>query len=173
MGASQVITVPELIDKLKHIIVSKESCILTMLTDSRRSVLMRFSDGILTSARCRSWEIAFTIEALIEAKTVKLTVTSARAEDKPEVMHGEDFLNMINPGDTPIDLVSGHDTRQAPETFPEQIETEPAREPTANNKVSDQPAHDETVAEEQTAEVEKSEQDVVMDREVAARTNYF
>ena len=66
MGASQVVTVPELIDKLKHIILAKESCIITMLTDTRRSVLMRFSDGVLTSARCRSWEIAFTIEALLE-----------------------------------------------------------------------------------------------------------
>lgn len=99
MATNQFAPKSELFSQLRSIFNQKQSGMLTLLTDAKKSVLMRFSHGELTSARCRSWEITNTIEALLEAETVKFSYISNRnGEDKPPLMAANDFMLMIDPG---------------------------------------------------------------------------
>ncbi|MGB1310813.1 MAG: hypothetical protein ACPG47_06350, partial [Leucothrix sp.] len=89
MSANQFVHKSVLFEELRTIFLEKNSAMLTLLTETKKSVLMRFSDGRLTSARCRSWEVENTIEALVEAESVKYSLMKSSAQDKPTLMEAE------------------------------------------------------------------------------------
>lgn len=106
MSASQFVPKSVLFEELRTIFLEKNSAMLSLLTETKRSVLMRFSNGRLTSARCRSWEIENTIEALAETETVKYSlILSSVQEDKPTLMEAEAFWGMINPLGGPLETM--------------------------------------------------------------------
>jgi len=105
MSASQFVPKSELFEELRTIFLEKNSAMLTLLTETKKSVLMRFSDGRLTSARCRSWEIEDTIEALAETETVKYSLMLSSAQNKPTLMDAEAFWGMVNPLGGPLETM--------------------------------------------------------------------
>jgi len=105
MSASQFVPKSVLFEELRTIFLEKNSAMLTLLTETKKSVLMRFSDGRLTSARCRSWEIENTIEALAETETVKYSLMNSSAQDKPTLMEAEAFWGMVNPLGGPLETM--------------------------------------------------------------------
>ena len=98
MATDNFVPKSELFAQLRSIFTNKESGMLTLLTESKKSVLMRFSNGELTSARCRHWEVEHTITALLEADNVKYSYMASASEDKDPLMAAEDFMMMIDPG---------------------------------------------------------------------------
>ncbi|MFT5113559.1 MAG: hypothetical protein ACI8P9_002890 [Parasphingorhabdus sp.] len=89
-----------LFDQLSQIHGNRETGFLTILTDSKRSVLLRFHGGRLTHCNCRSKEISEAIQVLMECELVKFTYVPGAVENRPEIMPTENFLQLINPGGT-------------------------------------------------------------------------
>ena len=154
MSASQFVPKSVLFEELRTIFLEKNSAMLTLLTDTKKSVLMRFSDGRLTSARCRSWEVENTIEALAETETVKYSIMLSGTQDKPTLMEAGDFWGMINPLGGPLETMV-----RMPDRPPEVIE------PQVNidgNLI--QPAAEEVIEEEGPMAIDKAQ---------AAKMNFF
>lgn len=105
MTASQFQEKAELLKRIQRVFSREESGMLTVLTDTNRSVMMRFSSGELTSARCRSWDVKNTIDAILEAKTFKYTFTGGLVEDKAPLMSAQDFMDAISVGEEPLEMV--------------------------------------------------------------------
>lgn len=105
MSATQFVPKSVLFDELRTIFLERNSAMLTLLTETKKSVLLRFSDGRLTSARCRSWEIENTIEALVETDSVKYSLIKSSAQDKPTLMEADDFWGMVNPLGGPLETM--------------------------------------------------------------------
>ena len=155
MAKNQLVPKSELFNQFRFIFMQKESGMLTLLTDTKKSVMMRFSDGQLTSARCRSWDIENTIEALLEAESVKFSYTRSRGEDKPMLMALEDFMMLVDPGGSGL-LVDGDSAELEHESV-----IEVAIESVLRPAVESEPVN-----------VEK-EKDFEVDKVTAARMNYF
>ncbi len=113
MAQSQFVPKVKLFEQLSEIIEQQETGFLTILTDSNRSVLLRFSQGKLTRLHCRSKEAGEAIQVLAESVLVKYTYASAPEDDEPELMPAASFLQLIDPGGStaaaghPVPLVSG------------------------------------------------------------------
>jgi len=98
MASSQFVPKAKLFQQLGEITRNQETGFLTILTDSNRSVLLRFSQGRLTRLHCRSKEAGEAIQVLAECVLVKYTYASAPEDDEPELMPTESFLQLIDPG---------------------------------------------------------------------------
>lgn len=96
--ASQFVPKTRLFEQLGEIIEQQETGFLTILTDTNRSVLLRFSDGKLTRLHCRSKEAGEAIQVLAESAMVKYTYASAPEDTEPELMPADSFLQLIDPG---------------------------------------------------------------------------
>jgi len=152
MATSDFVPKSELFDRLRTIFNNKESGMLTLLTDSKQSILMRFSDGELTSARCRSWELENTITALLETEMLKFSYMSSSGEDKPPMVVPNDFMMMIDPG--------GPGLEEGIEE-PEVVEEEPVESPA------------ESQAQTETSAEEAEEEGKHVDRAIAAKMNFI
>lgn len=149
MTTNQFVSKSQLFERLSEIFAYEESGMLTLLTDSRKSILMRFSEGKLTSARCRSWEIEYTIAALLEAETIKYSYTSSLVEDKPALLPASEFLSRI-----------GFTGAELPIEEEEVVTLEPVEEvPEVISEASDIGNEDQDGKE--------------VDRAIAAKMNYF
>jgi hypothetical protein len=98
MASSQFVPKVKLFQQLGEIVRNQETGFLTILTDSNRSVLLRFSHGRLTRLHCRSKEAGEAIQVLAESSMVKFTYATAPEDDEPELMPAESFLQLIDPG---------------------------------------------------------------------------
>ena len=98
IAQSQFVPKVKLIEQLGEIISNHETGFLTILTDSNRSVLLRFSQGKLTRLHCRSKEAGEAIQVLAESSLVKYTYASAPEDSEPELMPADSFLQLIDPG---------------------------------------------------------------------------
>ena len=96
--ASQFVSKARLLEQLREIIDTQETGFLTILTDTNRSVLLRFSEGRLTRLHCRSKEAGEAIQVLAESAMVKFTYASAPEDTEPELMPAASFLQLIDPG---------------------------------------------------------------------------
>ena len=96
--ASQFVSKSKLIEQLREIIDTQETGFLTILTDTNRSVLLRFSEGRLTRLHCRSKEAGEAIQVLAESAMVKFTYASAPEDTEAELMPAASFLQLIDPG---------------------------------------------------------------------------
>jgi hypothetical protein len=72
--------------------------LLTILTESNRSIFLRFSEGKLTRLHCRSGEAGEAIQMLAESAMVKYTYASAPIDEELEFMPADSFLQLIDPG---------------------------------------------------------------------------
>jgi len=107
MAQSQFVPKSKLFDQLSEIVSQRETGFLTILTDTNRSVLLRFSQGKLTRLHCRSKEAGEAIHVLAECSMVKFSYASAPVDNEPELMPAKIFLQLINPGDAidePVDF---------------------------------------------------------------------
>ncbi len=109
MAQSQFVSKSKLFDQLSEIVSQRETGFLTILTDTNRSVLLRFSLGKLTRLHCRSKEAGEAINVLAECNLVKFSYAVAPVDNEPELMPANIFLQLINPGgdiDEPMDSLS-------------------------------------------------------------------
>lgn len=98
MAQSQFVPKVKLFAQLNQIIDQHETGLLTILTDSDRSIFLRFSQGKLTRLHCRSGEAGEAIQMLAESAMVKYSYASAPEDSEPELMPADSFLQLIDPG---------------------------------------------------------------------------
>jgi len=98
MAQPQFVAKAQLAEQVTAIVQNQESGFLTILTDTNRSVLLRFSLGKLTRLHCRSKEAGDAIQVLVECRQVKYTYVTAPRDDQPELMPASSFLQLINLG---------------------------------------------------------------------------
>jgi hypothetical protein len=98
MAQSQFVPREKLFAQLKEIIKQQGTGLLTILTDSERSVFLRFSQGRLTRLHCRSGEAGEAIQMLAESVMVKYSYTAAPEDSEAELMPTDSFLQLIDPG---------------------------------------------------------------------------
>ena len=101
MAPSQFVPRAKLFIQLQEIISLQESGLLTILTDTNRSVFLRFSQGTLTRVHCRSGEAGEAIQMLAESVMVKYSYAAAPVDDEAELMPADSFLQLIDPGGNP------------------------------------------------------------------------
>lgn len=98
MAQPQFVDKAQLFAQLTDIVENQETGFLTILTDTNRSVLLRFSRGKLTRLHSRSKEAGDAIQVLAESTMVKYTYVDAPEDDEPELMPATSFLQLIDPG---------------------------------------------------------------------------
>jgi hypothetical protein len=98
MVAGQFVPKELLFRQIRQIVGQRETGFLTILTDTKRSVLLRFSAGKLTHSHCRTKDVADAISVLTECALVKFTYAAAQVENRPEIMPTDTFLQLIDPG---------------------------------------------------------------------------
>ncbi len=95
---AQFVPKSKLIEQLSQITSNGETGLLTILTESNRSIFLRFSGGQLTRLHCRSGEAGEAIQMLAESSMVKFTYASAPEDDQAELMPADSFMQLIDPG---------------------------------------------------------------------------
>ena len=103
MAQPQFVDKAQLFAQLVDIVDNQETGFLTILTDTNRSVLLRFSQGKLTRLHCRSKEAGDAIQVLAESAMVKYTYVAAPEDNEPELMPTSSFLQLIDPGNSAAD----------------------------------------------------------------------
>ena len=98
MAQSQFVPKAQLFRQLNEIIARQATGLLTILTESNRSIFLRFSRGRLTRLYCRSGEAGEAIQMLAEGRMVKFSYASAPEDDEPEFMPTDSFMQLIDPG---------------------------------------------------------------------------
>ncbi|MGD2171042.1 MAG: hypothetical protein PVI79_08390 [Gammaproteobacteria bacterium] len=98
MAQSQFVPKAQLFNQLKQIISTRDTGLLTILTESNRSIFLRFSRGKLTRLYCRSGEAGEAIQMLAEGSLVKFTYANAPEDEEPEFMPTDSFMQLIDPG---------------------------------------------------------------------------
>ena len=98
MAQSQFVPKSQLFRQLNEIIDRQATGLLTILTESNRSIFLRFSRGRLTRLYCRSGEAGEAIQMLAEGRMVKFTYATAPEDDEPEFMPTDSFMQLIDPG---------------------------------------------------------------------------
>ena len=117
MAQSHFVPKAQLFAQLNEIIATRDTGLLTILTESNRSIFLRFSQGKLTRLYCRSGEAGEAIQMLAEGSMVKFTYANAPEDDQPEFMPTDSFMQLIDPGggssdsEQPAPIMSGVDRR--------------------------------------------------------------
>ena len=117
MAADDFKTKSELIEQLLKVVDKQATGYFTVLTENRRSVLLRFSHGQLTRLHSRSNEPGEAIQILADADLVKFSFATAPEDDHGEFMPAQSFIDLIAPGgvdQTEVDnTASGGDVTRA------------------------------------------------------------
>ena len=147
MAGGQWVPKSALIDQIRRTMIDGESGAFTILTDQKRSIMFRFSEGKLIHSHCRSRDVNEAITALNECNELKFRHSSIQPKDQPEIIAAEAFLQAVAPNEfvqTPL---------VEPKTRPlvEKKETPVAPDEAFNQRVAEldnQPAEDAVASEE-------------------------
>lgn len=130
MATTQFVSKIQLIELIKKVIDEQDTGLISILTDSNRSVLLKFSEGKLIHSYCRTRDVGEVIQVINEAFSVKFSMVPIPLEAGFEVMPGPVFLQLLEAGvsdDTPTSPTSP--TRQsASAKAPKTIEVESAKD---------------------------------------------
>ena len=161
MATNDFVPKSELFAQLRSVFNNKESGMITVLTETKKSVLMRFSEGELTSARCRNWDVEHTISALLETDRVKYSYMSSAGEDKDALIAASDFMMMIDPGGSGLESEEVLSAKSAADNETESVIPAEVEKKAAEDKAAEAAQED----------IEQAGKDI--DRAIAAKMNYF
>lgn len=95
MAKTQFISKKRLISVIRKIADSKGTGLVSILTDTQRAVLLKFSRGKLIHCYSRSRDIAVVLQVLNETNFVKFSYTTVPAENLPELMSIDTFTEIL------------------------------------------------------------------------------
>jgi hypothetical protein len=98
MADPQFVAKDHLVVLIKDVIQKKETGLLSILTDTKRSVLLKFSDGILIHSYCRTRDIGDVVQVINESSLVKFNLVQIPPESGIEVMPGDVLLQLLSAG---------------------------------------------------------------------------
>ncbi len=97
MAGGQWVPKKTLIDQIRRIMINGESGAFTILTDEKRSIMFRFSEGKLIHSHCRSRDVNEAITALVACSELKFSHSSTQPKEQAEIIAAETFLQAIAP----------------------------------------------------------------------------
>jgi len=98
MADPQFVTKDHLVVLIKGIIQKKETGLLSILTDTKRSVLLKFSEGVLIHSYSRTRDIGDVVQVINESSLVKFNLVQIPPESGSEVMPGDVLLQLLAAG---------------------------------------------------------------------------
>ena len=98
MADPQFVAKDYLVGLIKGVIQKKETGLLSILTDTKRSVLLKFSEGVLIHSYCRTRDIGDVIQVINESSLVKFNLVQIPPESGIEVMPGDVLLQLLSAG---------------------------------------------------------------------------
>lgn len=153
-----------LIDQIRRTMINGESGMFTILTDNRRSIMFRFSEGRLIHSHCRSRDVNEAITALSECTELKFSYSSTQPKDQQEVIAADAFLQAIAPdeliGQPMADIVTESKTRPLVERTDTPVADEPSPSAAFNQRVAElENSGDEAVPPEEPEEEKPAKTD--------------
>ena len=103
MANTQFVSKTQLIILIKDIVREKKTGLISILTDTNRSVLLKFSEGRIIHSYSRSRDVGDVIQVLNESQSLKLTFAQIPAENAPELIPGEVLIQLLEAGSTESD----------------------------------------------------------------------
>lgn len=98
MASSQFVEKSQFIAFIKDIILSKKTGLVSILTESKRSVLLKFSQGVLIHSYSRSKDIGDVIQIINESDRIKFDIAPIPAEKGNEILPGKILLQLLQTG---------------------------------------------------------------------------
>lgn len=86
-----------LIEQIRRTVIDGKSGVFTILTDKKRSIMLRFSEGKLIHSHCRSRKVEDAISALNECDELTFNHSASQPKDQPELIAAEALLSAIVP----------------------------------------------------------------------------
>ena len=110
MTSGQLVPKRLLLEQIHHTVSRGESRVFTILTDKKRSIMFRFSEGRLIHSHCRSRKVDDAITALDESTELKFSVSESLPKDQPELLSGRALLRALEIDNTsePEELFTTH-----------------------------------------------------------------
>ena len=97
MAGGQWVPKQALIDQIRRTMIDGGSGAFTILTDQRRSIMFRFSEGKLIHSHCRSRDVQDAIEVLAECTELKFSQSTAQPKEQQELISADAFLQALAP----------------------------------------------------------------------------
>ena len=85
----------ELVKAIKQIADEERTGLLAVVTDGKRSLLLRFCDGILIQANARKSDVGDVLFLLNDCQKVKFSFADLEMEPQPSVMPVQQFIDLI------------------------------------------------------------------------------
>ena len=163
MAGGQWVPKSALIDEIRRTMIDGESGAFTILTDQKRSIMFRFSEGKLIHSHCRSRDVNEAITALRDCNELKFSHSSIKPKDQDEIIAAEAFLQAVSPNEfvqaPAADIITEPKTRPLVEKL--DTATPAAASSGAFNQrvaeLEDEPAEESVQTEETKEEIKPSE----------------
>lgn len=117
MSTAPFVSKNDLLRAIQGIASTADTGILTILTDTRRSVLLRFSHGKLVQVHCRSRDVGDAVTVINECVGLKYTFVPAQPEHRAELMPVDTFVRMLDPGWNDVVAAPPRDAATSPSGF--------------------------------------------------------
>lgn len=111
MASSAFVDKNQFIAFIDDVIQSKKSGLVSILTDSNRSVLLKFSNGLLIHSYSRSRDIGDVIQIINESSRIKFDIAPIPPESGDEILPGKILLQLLRTG-TSAEAGSAGDVRE-------------------------------------------------------------
>ncbi|MCP4431139.1 MAG: hypothetical protein GY806_09195 [Gammaproteobacteria bacterium] len=100
MAGSQFVEKSQFIAFIKDVIQNRKTGLVSILTESKRSVLLKFSRGVLIHSYSRSRDIGDVIQVINESERIKFDIATIPAEEGTEVLPGKILLQLLQSGNS-------------------------------------------------------------------------
>ena len=99
MDTTQYGSKKQLIALIRKVVIEQETGLVSVLTDTKHAVILKFFDGKLIHLHSRTREIEDVIQVLNESEWVKFKFASVTMENRQEIMPVETFIQLIEVDD--------------------------------------------------------------------------
>ena len=98
MAGSQFEDKDRFISFIKDVIRNRETGLVSILTESERSIVLKFSQGVLIHSYSRIRDIVEVIKLISESNRIKFDLTPIPAENGTEILPGTLLLELLETG---------------------------------------------------------------------------
>lgn len=101
MAGSQFVEKSQFIAFIQDVIHNRKTGLVSILTESKRSVLLKFSQGILIHSYSRTRDIGDVIQVINESERIKFDIAPIPVEKGTEILPGKILLQLLQTGSSP------------------------------------------------------------------------
>ncbi|GAB4359001.1 MAG: hypothetical protein Kow006_27830 [Gammaproteobacteria bacterium] len=88
----------KLVERIRQIKNNRESGVLSIVTDSGRSVVLRFLEGRVTHSNARGKSIQEALQVLAQSASLRFSFSPLKVEEGSELMPTDEFVDQIEAG---------------------------------------------------------------------------